>query len=86
MMKRHNFRGGERTHGSKFHRVGGSTGNRKPRRTHRGHPMAGHMGTDTITLKAVPVIGKFDQDGEQLIALKGSIPGGRNMYLQLIIM
>ncbi len=48
--------------------------------------MAGHMGTDTVTLKSVPVVGKFTHEGDQLIALKGSIPGGRNRYLQLIIM
>lgn len=43
VMKRHNFAGGPESHGSKFHRAGGSTGNRKPRRTIRGRKMAGHM-------------------------------------------
>jgi len=54
-MKRHNFKGGPKTHGSKFHRALGSIGNRKPRRTHKGKKMHGHMGCETITLRKVPV-------------------------------
>ena len=34
-MKRHNFVGGPKTHGSKFHRALGSIGTRKPRRTNQ---------------------------------------------------
>lgn len=32
--------------------------------------MAGRMGSDTITLKSVPVVGRFEIDGDQLVALK----------------
>ena len=38
-MKRHNFVGGLKTHGSKFHRALGSIGTRKPRRTKPGKKM-----------------------------------------------
>ena len=82
-MKRHNFGGGPKTHGSKFHRAGGSTGNRKPRRTHRGHPMAGHMGVDTITLRSVPVIALLDIEGQKFVALKGSVPGAYHSLLKI---
>lgn len=78
VMKRHNFAGGPATHGSKFHRVGGSTGNRKPRRTHKGHPMAGQMGGDQITLKKIGIVDMFVHEGQHIVALKGSIPGAYN--------
>ncbi|MDP2670359.1 MAG: hypothetical protein Q8O99_05475 [bacterium] len=84
-MKRHNFAGGPETHGSKFHRVGGSTGNRKPRRTHKGHPMAGQMGDATITLKSVSVVSLLEIDNTKLIALKGSVPGAYGSLLELTI-
>jgi large subunit ribosomal protein L3 len=42
-MKRFNLSGGQKTHGSKFHRQIGSLGNRKPRRVQKGHPHAGRM-------------------------------------------
>jgi|GEM_PF-473969 len=42
-VKRHNLTGNFATHGHKFTRVVGSMGNRKPRRTMKGHPAAGHM-------------------------------------------
>ncbi len=40
MVKRCNIKGGPATHGHKFTRSGGSKGNRKPRRTMKGHPHA----------------------------------------------
>ena len=40
MVKRCNIKGGGATHGHKFTRSGGSKGNRKPRRTMKGHPHA----------------------------------------------
>lgn len=83
VMKRHNFAGGPETHGSKFHRAWWSTGNRKPRRTHRGHPMAGRMGSDTITLRTVPVITIVELNGVKAIALKWSLPGAYNSLLKV---
>lgn len=85
VMKRHNFRGWPATHGSKFHRAGGSTGNRKPRRTHKNHPMAWQMGGDQITLKRVAVVDRLEIDGTHLLALKGSLPGAYNGLIRLYI-
>lgn len=83
VIKRHNFWWGPASHGSKFHRGQGSTGNRKPRRTLKGHPMAWRMWTDTITLKRVPIIDKFEQDGQQFVVFKGSLPGAYNQLLKI---
>ncbi|USN55985.1 MAG: 50S ribosomal protein L3 [Candidatus Peribacteria bacterium] len=82
-IKRHHFAGGPESHGSKFHRALGSTGNRKPRRTNKNQPMAGHMGDERKTLKSVPVVEVFEVNGQQMLALKGSVPGAYNSYLQL---
>ncbi len=84
-MKRHNFGGWPATHGSKFHRALWSTGNRKPRRTIRGQKMAGHMGDARITLKTVPVVEVANLDGDNILMLKGSVPGAYHTYLEIII-
>lgn len=47
--------------------------------------MAGRMGTDRITLKRVPVVGQWNDGKESIVALKGSVPGGYNSYVQLHI-
>lgn len=81
-MKRHNFHGGPKTHGSKFHRALGSIGNRKPTRTHKGKKMHGHMGCDTVTLKKIPV--ELVNASANLIGLRGPVPGARNSLVQII--
>lgn len=85
VMKRHNFAWGPASHGSKFHRAAGSTGNRKPRRTIRGQKMAGRMGGDRVTLKKVPVVDVWSNGWETMVALKGSVPGAYNSLLTLSI-
>ncbi|MCF7835074.1 50S ribosomal protein L3 [Candidatus Gracilibacteria bacterium] len=84
-MKRFNLDGGPKTHGSKFHRHVGSMGNRKPRRTLKGHPHAGQMGYEKITLKKINVIDFVDSNNEKLIIVKGSLPGTYNGLLKFII-
>ena len=83
VMKRHNFGWWPATHWSKFHRAAWSTWNRKPRRTIRGQKMAGRMGTDQVTLKKVPVVDVLTIDGQQVVALKGSLPGAYNSLLTI---
>ena len=83
IIKRHNFSTGPNTHGSKFHRTPGSRGNCKPSRSVKGLKMPGRMGGDQVTLRSVPIV---DIDLEQnLIALKGSIPGAKNSFITLIV-
>ena len=81
-VKRHNLTGNFATHGHKFTRVVGSMGNRKPRRTMKGHPAAGHMGLEKVTIKNIALISTFEKDGQQYICLKGSVPGWRNNYIK----
>ncbi len=80
-VKRWHFSGGNASHGSKFHRALGSIGWRKPRRTKLGKKMHGHMGTDQITLKHVPMI--LVNKNHSVIGVKGPVPGARNSLVTL---
>jgi large subunit ribosomal protein L3 len=82
-IKRHHFAWGPASHGSKFHRALWSTWNRKPRRTNKWHPMAWRMWTDTVTLKRVPLLDTFQQDGQSFVVFKWSLPGAYNQLLKI---
>lgn len=84
-MKRFHLQWGPETHGSKFHRHVWSMWNRKPRRTMKNHPHAGHMWDETITLKHVQIIDSMKRDNEQILLVKWSLPGARNGKLKFII-
>ena len=77
-MKRHNFAGLRASHGvSVSHRALGSTGqNQDPGKVFKGKKMAGHMGDKLRTIQNIEII-KTDRDNN-LIYLKGSIPGSKN--------
>ena len=78
VMKRHNFAGLRASHGvSVSHRAHGSTGqNQDPGKVFKGKKMAGHMGDKLRTIQNIEII-KTDRDNN-LIYLKGSIPGSKN--------
>ena len=77
-MKRHNFSGLRASHGvSISHRAHGSTGqNQDPGKVFKGKKMAGHMGSKIRTIQNIEII-KTDTNNN-LIYLKGSIPGSKN--------
>ncbi|HRU49982.1 MAG TPA: 50S ribosomal protein L3 [Candidatus Absconditabacterales bacterium] len=83
-MKRFHLKGGPKTRGSKFHRQVGSLGNRKPRRVQKGHPHAGRMGGERVTIKSVEIVDRITDNNEQLLLLKGSIPGSYNSFIQIL--
>lgn len=85
MVKRYHVKWWWATHGHKFTRSGGSKGNRKPRRTLKWHPGAGHMGSQRITLKNIPILDKIIKDNEKLVVLKWSIPWSYNSLITLTI-
>ncbi len=82
-MKRHNFGGLRASHGvSISHRAHGSTGqNQDPGKVFKGKKMAGHMGDKIRSMQNLEVI-KTDLENE-LIYLKGSIPGSKNSEVLL---
>ena len=77
VMKRHGFSGGGKSHGSKFHRAGGSTGQAAwPSRVMRGTKMAGRMGGAQRKLQNLQIV-QIDQENGFLL-IKGAVPGRRN--------
>lgn len=80
VVKRHHFRGGAATHGSMFHRAPGSIGaSAFPSRVIPGMRAAGHMGSDRVTQRNLEVV-RVDPDNNILV-VKGSVPGGGGGYL-----
>jgi large subunit ribosomal protein L3 len=83
VMKRWNFGGLRASHGvSVSHRSHGSTGQRQdPGKVFKGKKMAGHMGDKLRTMLNLEII-KSDLEND-LIYLKGSIPGSKNSTVLL---
>lgn len=77
VMKRYGFGGGPGGHGSHFHRAPGSVGQcATPSRVFKGLRLPGHMGCERVTVKNLSVV-KIDED-QNLILVKGAVPGGKN--------
>jgi large subunit ribosomal protein L3 len=80
LIKRHHFRGGRASHGSMFHRAPGSIGSSAyPSRVLKGMRMAGHMGSERVTVQNIRVE-RVDQENN-LIYLRGAVPGPQGAYL-----
>ena len=80
VVKRHGFSGGPASHGSGFHRRGGSFGQCQwPGRVDRGRKMPGRMGGWKRTVQNLKVV-KVLED-KNIILIKGSVPGARGMQL-----
>ena len=76
VMKKWNFGGGKKTHGSRSHRIPGAVGQcAYPARIFKGKKMPGRMGGVRVTAPAVEVV-EVRAD-ENLVFLKGPIPGAR---------
>jgi large subunit ribosomal protein L3 len=82
LMKRHNFGGGVATHGSMFHRAPGSIGaSAFPSRVYPGMRAAGHMGDETVTVCKLKVVRV--QEEENLLLVKGAVPGRNGGYVMI---
>lgn len=82
-IKRWNNSGGPASHGSKFHRKPGSSGNRTwPGRVMPGKKFPGHWGDETITVKNVEVVEIIPS--ESVVLVKGPVPGARNSLVKLV--
>ncbi len=81
VMKRHNYHGAIRTHGThEFFRHGGSIGTRlTPGHVAKGRKMPGQMGNKKVTIQSLTVA-KIDTD-KNLIYIKGGIPGPNGGYI-----
>jgi len=75
VVKRHNFRTQDATHGNSLsHRAPGSIGqNQTPGRVFKGKKMAGHMGGERCTTQNLEVV-RVDAE-RNLLLVKGAVPG-----------
>jgi large subunit ribosomal protein L3 len=83
VVKRHNFRGGPKTHGqSDRHRAPGSIGaGTTPGRVLKGQRMAGHMGDERLTVRNLEVVESNPARG--ILLLKGAVPGARDGLIRI---
>lgn len=73
------------THGSHFQRHPGSIGQcAYPARVLKGVKMAGHMGNERVTVKNLSVV-RIDAE-QNLILVKGAVPGAKNGLVAFIRM
>ncbi len=80
VVKRHHFRGGDKSHGSMFHRAPGSIGaSSYPSRVLPGMRMHGHMGVDRVTVRNLKVL-RVDAENN-LLLVKGAVPGAPGGYV-----
>ncbi len=77
-MKRWNFKGSSASHGAeKDHRSLGSTGSHTfPGRVFKNKKMPGHMGDERVTVHNIQILEVRPE--ENLLLVKGSVPGPRN--------
>lgn len=87
VMKRHNFAGQEASHGvERKHRSAGSIGGHATNRgtgpkPKKGKRMAGHMGSERVTVRSVEVMQIDAERG--LLVVKGAIPGHNKTVVEI---
>ena len=75
-IRRHNFHRQRKTHGGKGDtRKPGSIGSMYPQRIFKGKKMAGHLGTDQVTIRNLKIA--FVDTENNLIGVTGAVPGPR---------
>lgn len=82
-QKRHNFKRGPMAHGSKNHRLPGSTGaGTTPGRVYPGKRMAGRLGGTQTTIRKLTVV-RVDAE-RNLLLIKGAVPGKPGALLNIV--
>lgn len=77
VQKRWGFGGGRNTHGSKFHREPGSTGQCTwPHKSFKNIKLPGRMGREQVTVQNLKVI-RVDA-AKSVVLVRGALPGPRN--------
>ena len=83
VIKRWNFSRLKESHGTgPVHRHGGSLGVIDPARIFKGKKMAGHLGSERVTIQNLDVV-KVDAENN-LIAIKGAIPGPKKGIVMVV--
>lgn len=86
-MKRHNFKGQQASHGvERKHRSPGSIGGHATNRgwsgkLKKGKRMAGHMGSDRVTVRSLDIV-RIDKENN-LVLVKGPVPGHNKSWVEI---
>ncbi|KAK8318664.1 hypothetical protein V6Z12_A13G188800 [Gossypium hirsutum] len=81
-IKRHNFKRGQMSHGSKSHRALGSIGaGTTPGRVYKGKKMPGRMGGSKRKIRKLKIV-KIDNE-LRVVMIKGALPGEENIFFLL---
>ena len=81
-IKRHGQSRGPESHGSRYHRRPGSMGAASdPSRVFKGKKLAGHMGSEQVTIQNLDVV-RVDAENN-LILVKGAIPGAKGALITI---
>ncbi|MEZ2236598.1 MAG: 50S ribosomal protein L3 [Microcoleus anatoxicus] len=82
-QKRHNFKRGPMSHGSKNHREPGSIGpGTTPGRVYPGKRMAGRMGNVQVTVRKLTIV-RVDTE-RNLLLIKGAVPGKAGALVNVV--
>lgn len=82
-QKRHNFKRGPMAHGSKNHRLPGSTGaGTTPGRVYPGKRMAGQLGNTRVTIRKLTIV-RVDAE-RNLLLIKGAVPGKPGALINVV--
>jgi large subunit ribosomal protein L3 len=82
-QKRHNFKRGPMSHGSKNHREPGSIGpGTTPGRVYPGKKMAGRMGNVQVTVRKLTIV-RVDTE-RNLLLIKGAVPGKSGALVNVV--
>jgi large subunit ribosomal protein L3 len=82
-QKRHNFKRGPMSHGSKNHREPGSIGpGTTPGRVYPGKKMAGRMGNVQVTVRKLTIV-RVDTE-RNLLLIKGAVPGKAGALVNVV--
>ena len=76
VITRHGQSRGPMGHGSHYHRKPGSMGTMRPMRVLKGKKLAGHMGSETVTIQNLEIIDINLVDNYILVS--GNVPGAKN--------
>ena len=82
VIKRHNFSGGPKSHGSHLHRSTGSIGaSAYPARVFKNRKMPGHYGFSRVTVQGLQVVQIIREDN--LLLIKGAVPGPNGRLVEV---
>ena len=82
VVKRWGFSGGPSSHGSKFHRIPGSSGHlRRQGEVIKGKRFPGHAGADRVTVKGLEIV-RVDREAGCLF-IKGAVPGKKDFLVAI---